>query len=156
MLRVPHGNASMEMTTESGLTHSPRKTRLSDEFTVTNILLSALLAAVLLGSVAYYMLVARTPKLLQTEYQAVLLDNGAAYFGKTVQMTRDFITLSDVYYVQSQTNPGTKEVSNVLIKRGKEWHGPDRMVINRQHLALMEPVAPDSKVAQLIAESRRQ
>jgi hypothetical protein len=146
----------MEITADRGLVRSPRRTVLSDEFPVTSILLSALLAVALLGGFAYYLLNVRTPKLVQSEYQAVLLDNGSAYFGKTIQMTRDFVTLADVYYVQSRTNSDNKQVSSVLIRRGKEWHGPDRMVINRQHLVLIEPVAPDSKVAQLIAESRRQ
>jgi hypothetical protein len=57
--------------------------------------------------------------------------------------------------VQSVTNPETKQTNNILVKRGKEWHGPDRMIINNRHLVLVEPVSDSSKVAQLIAETKK-
>jgi hypothetical protein len=120
------------------------------------ILLAAFLVALLGGMVASYFLVVRIPGLVASGYQAVLLDNGAAYFGKVAANTASYVVLQEVYYVQSRTNPQTKEVSNVLIKRGQEWHAPDRMIINRQHLVILEPVAADSTVARLIAESKRQ
>ncbi len=34
--------------------------------------------------------------------------------------------------------------------------GPDRMVLNAKHIVLIEPVSPDSKVAPLIAESKKE
>jgi hypothetical protein len=34
-------------------------------------------------------------------------------------------------------------------------HGPDRMVLNGNHILLMEPVAPDSAVSKLIAELKK-
>jgi hypothetical protein len=40
----------------------------------------------------------------------------------------------------------------VLIKRGGEAHAPDRMLINRQQVLLIEPVKTDSHIAKLIAE----
>jgi len=33
--------------------------------------------------------------------------------------------LSEVYYIVSQTNPSTKQTSNVLVKHGMELHQPD-------------------------------
>ena len=89
----------------------------------------------------------------QTEYQAVFLDNGQVYFGKA-DVGRDYVTLSDVFYVVSRTNQKTKEVKNGLIKRGKEWHGPDLMQINKSHVVFIEPVSPDSQVARLIKEAK--
>jgi len=87
---------------------------------------------------------------LRTSYQAVLLDNGQAYFGK-VEQGPDFLLLKDVYYIQSKVDESTKEVSSVLIKRGvQEWHAPDSMYVNRKHVVLVEPVAEKSKVAELI------
>jgi hypothetical protein len=38
--------------------------------------------------------------------------------------------LTDVYYVLSQTNQETKQVTHSLVKRGKELHEPDRMYLN--------------------------
>jgi hypothetical protein len=91
-----------------------------------------------------------------TTYQAVLLDNNQVYYGKVQGLGTPFPVLTDVYYVQQQVNQQTKEVKNVLIRRGTEWHAPDRMVINASHIILVEPVSPNSKVAQLIADSKAQ
>ncbi len=63
--------------------------------------------------------------------------------------------LTDVFYIVSKTNPDTKEVTNVLVKRGKELHGPDRMYLNPNQIIFVEPVGPDSKVAQLINEANK-
>ena len=87
-------------------------------------------------------------------YQAVLLDNGSVYFGKLQGAGTDYPVLTDVYYVQSQANQETKEVRNILIRRGSEWHSPDRMVLNARHIVLMEPVGPNSQVAKLIAQDK--
>jgi hypothetical protein len=91
-----------------------------------------------------------------TPYQAVLLDNNQVYYGKVQGLGSPFPVLTDVYYIQQQVNQQTKEVKNILIRRGTEWHSPDRMVINANHIILVEPVGPNSKVAQLIADSKAQ
>ena len=92
---------------------------------------------------------------LDTEYQAVLLDSGQAYFGKVEQPGGDFILLKDVFYIQSRVDKDKKLVANVLIKRGaQEWHSPDSMLINSKHVIFIEPVSPSSKVAQLIKEEK--
>jgi hypothetical protein len=90
----------------------------------------------------------------ETPYQAVLLDTGLVYYGKLSGMDTDYPTLKDVYYVQSKTDPQSKQVSSVLIRRGNEWHGPSMTVLNARHIVLVEPVGPTSKVAQLIAEEQ--
>lgn len=88
----------------------------------------------------------------QTESQAVFLDNGQVYFGKA-EIGPDYVTLKDVFYIQSQVNQETKEVKNTLIKRGKELHGPDLMHINKTHVVFIEPISPESQVAKLIKEA---
>lgn len=93
-----------------------------------------------------------------TLYSAVFLDSGQAYFGKLESLGTPwspYIVLTDVYYVQSVTNADTKQTNNILVKRGKEWHGPDRMIINEKALVMVEPVGVDSTVAKLIADSKR-
>lgn len=89
---------------------------------------------------------------LKTEYQGVLLNNGTGYFGKIEKIGARYIELTDVYYVQSQQNPNTKEVQSILVKRGKEFHGPDRMYVNTAQVLMIEPVSPDSKLAQSIKD----
>jgi hypothetical protein len=78
------------------------------------------------------------------------------YYGRLSGWGTSNPVLTDVFYIMSKTNPDTKQVSNVLIKRGKELHGPDRMYLNPNQIILVEPVGPDSKVAQLITEASKQ
>ena len=88
-----------------------------------------------------------------TPYQAVLLTNGSVYFGKLDGYGTPAPVLTDAFYVLSHADPETKQVSNVLVKRGKELHGPDRMYINPSQIVFVETVGPNSKVAQLIAQA---
>lgn len=89
-----------------------------------------------------------------TPYQAVLLSNGSVYFGRLQGYGGRDPVLTEVYYVVTQTNPETKQPNNVLVKRGKELHEPDRMYLNPQLILFVEPVGPNSKVAQLIAQAK--
>ena len=91
-----------------------------------------------------------------TAYQAVLLINNSVYYGKLTGWGTPDPVLTDVFYIVSKTNPDTKEVANMLVKRGKELHGPDRMYLNANQIIFVEPVGPDSKVAQLINEANKQ
>lgn len=90
---------------------------------------------------------------LKTEFQALLLNGGLTYFGKA-EIGSDYITLRDVFYIQRAVSQDGKDMKNVLIKRGNEWHGPDVMYINAREVVIIEPVAPDSQVAKLIQEAR--
>jgi hypothetical protein len=90
-----------------------------------------------------------------TPYQAVLLINNSVYYGKLTGWGTPDPVLTDVFYIVSKSNPDTKEVTNVLVKRGKELHGPDRMYLNANQIIFVEPVGPDSKVAQLINEASK-
>lgn len=85
-----------------------------------------------------------------TPYAAVLLDNGQVYYGKLANAGSNFPELTDVYYIQTQVNQETKTTTNILVRRGNEWHGPDRMFLNERHIILIEPVGTNSKVAELI------
>jgi len=92
---------------------------------------------------------------ISTPYSAVLLDTGQLYYGKLVNAGASFPELTDVYYIQSQVNQETKAVTSVLVRRGNEWHGPDRMFLNQHHIVLIEPVGTSSKVAQLIEDDKK-
>jgi hypothetical protein len=86
-----------------------------------------------------------------TPYQAVLLTNGSAYFGRLEGYGTPQPVLNEVYYIVTQTDPETKQSKNMLVKRGKELHEPDRMYLNPSQILCVEPVGEKSKVAQLIA-----
>ena len=93
----------------------------------------------------------RPPVKFKTPYQAVLLTNNNVYYGKLEGLGTAYPILRDVFYIQTTVDPNTKQSAAVLIRRGKEWHGPDFMVLNARHVLLIEPVTPGSRVAQLIA-----
>ncbi|HTR37152.1 MAG TPA: hypothetical protein VMH80_14705 [Bryobacteraceae bacterium] len=88
-------------------------------------------------------------------FQAVLLDTGLVYFGKISGLNTPYPVLRDVYYIQSATNPETKQTSNILIRRGSEFHAPEYTVLEARHIVMVEPVGKNSKVAQLIAEQEK-
>jgi hypothetical protein len=90
-----------------------------------------------------------------TPYQAVLLSNNSVYYGKLAGFGTASPVLTDIFYIVTQTDPNTKETKNMLVKRGKELHGPDRMYLNATSIVFVEPVGADSKVAQLIDEAAK-
>ena len=111
----------------------------------------AVIAMLLFGPGAHSNLLGRETQ----NYQAVLLDNNQVYFGKISGLGTDYPVLTDVFYIQSAVNPETKQTSNVLLKRGKEWHAPDRMLLNAHHIIMIEPVTGGSTVAKLIEQANK-
>jgi hypothetical protein len=91
-----------------------------------------------------------------TEYQAVLLNNGQYFFGKMEKAGSAYPVLRNAYYVRQQMDPVTKEMKSTIFKRSMEPYGPSMMYINASSISLIEPVAPDSKVAQLIKQAESQ
>ncbi len=87
-------------------------------------------------------------------YQAVFLTNNQVYFGKIQNQSRQFVSLSDIYYIQvtqelqSQAAGERQSPANInLVKLGSELHGPqDTMEINRDHILFIEDLKSDSQV----------
>jgi hypothetical protein len=88
------------------------------------------------------------------EYYAVLLTNSQILVGKLDNLDAAWPVLTDVFYVQSVEDPEKKGRRNVLVKRGEEWHGPDRTILNAQHILIVEPVAPGSKLTAMMEQAR--
>ncbi|HPV54553.1 MAG TPA: hypothetical protein PK793_10890 [Syntrophales bacterium] len=93
---------------------------------------------------------------LKSDYQVVFLTNGQAFIGKLEGAGSEYPLLKDVYYIQSGVEQGTKQVTNVLVKRGRELHGPDFMYINARNILMIEPVSAESQVGKLIKEAKAQ
>ena len=89
----------------------------------------------------------------KTEYQAVLLGDGQVFYGKVDRFERDFLVLSEAYYFQK--NPPTQDGQAILVKRGREPHGPDASYINTKYIVMVEPVKPDSQIANAIREIQK-
>jgi hypothetical protein len=92
-------------------------------------------------------------------YQAVFLVNNQVYFGKLTNENSQFVTLTDIYYLQvnQQIQPAQKGQTAAnnpqvnLIKLGGELHGPtDEMRINRDQVLLIEDLRSDSNVVKAI------
>jgi len=116
---------------------------------------TAVVALVLAAAALYHSFNRGSEVKFETPYQAVVLTGGSVYFGKLEGYGTKSPVLRDVYYVQSGTDPETKQVKNVLVHRGKiELWAPDRMYLNPEHIILVEPVGTNSKVADLIAQDK--
>ena len=113
--------------------------------------LAGLLVAVAAGFQIFHSLHTASIR-FSTPYQAILLTNGAVYFGHLQDYGTPNPVLTDVFYVVSQTDPETKQVKSSLIKRGKEMHEPDRMYVNPNQIVFVETVGTNSTVAQHIAQ----
>jgi hypothetical protein len=87
-------------------------------------------------------------------YQAVFLDSGAVFFGHLQGLGTPYPVMTDAFYVQTLTDPETKQTRNILVKRGKEWHAPDKMTLNAAHVIFVESVTAGSTVANLIAQAK--
>jgi hypothetical protein len=116
-------------------------------------LLAGVVAVLIVAGLAFWFSPERAVAARTKGYSAVLLDNNSVYFGKVADLGSDYPVLTDVFYIQSTVNQQTKQQSNILVKRGKEWHAPDKMVLNRGHIIMIEPVTDGSTVAKLIAEA---
>lgn len=131
-------------------------------------LLVGLLALVLLVVGVHYIYKHNTQALIdKNAYQAVFLTNGQVYFGKLHQGHDDYLTMTDIYYLQVQeaqpageavkdkaTNP--QDIANAdtqLIKLGEELHAPkDAMTINKDQILFWEDLKDSGKVAQAIKD----
>lgn len=100
------------------------------------------------------------------KYQAVFFTNGQVYFGKLKAMNNDYMSLTNIYYLQTQSEDASKsqnpqqtsdDSSNVqLIKLGDEIHGPeDEMILSKDQVLFYENLKPDGKVAQSIEQFKK-
>jgi len=104
-------------------------------------------------------------------YQAIFLTNGQVYFGKMSQSHGEYITLTDIFYLQVTQPPlqGSQQTGQQaaaaqaqaqpqlsLVKLGNELHGPeDVMKINRDQVLFYEDMKADGKVTQAIQEYKK-
>lgn len=100
------------------------------------------------------------------KYQAVFFTNGQVYFGKLSSANKDYMKLTDVYYLQAKStteadseNPQTTTTNQndvQLIKLGDEIHGPeDEMTISKDQILFYENIKQDGKVTQSIEQYKK-
>lgn len=137
----------------NSLASEPAATGKTSPWRIVLLCLLSLLVGLFIGHAVTYHWMHPQKQAFTTAYQAVLLSNGAVYYGKLEGYSTRHPVLTNVFYIISKTDPDSKQVTNILVKRGKELHGPDRMYLNPSQIIFVEPVGPGSKVAQLIDEA---
>jgi len=97
-----------------------------------------------------------------SKYQAVFFTNGQVYFGKLHTFNNEYMKLTDIYYLQTQSTSDPADSKNpqkttndqnnpTLIKLGDEIHGPeDEMIVSKNQMLFYENLKSDGKVAQSI------
>lgn len=131
-----------------------------------------ILTVVVIGVLAYWAVKSGQIKFsdsnpVKAEYQAIFLTNGQVYFGKLNKVGRDFVGLSDIYYLQVQQpiQPKPEQKSEqkaedeqpkiTLVKLGNEIHGPvDAMSINRDQILFWEDLKDSGQVVQAIKKDK--
>ena len=95
----------------------------------------------------------------KNEYQAVFVNvngtsGGQVYFGHIQSLTPNFVDLTNVFYIQNQSNSNSSSNNSyTLVKLGCELHGPeDQMVINRSQVYFWENLKSSGQVSQKIAQ----
>lgn len=95
-----------------------------------------------------------------SQYQAVFLTNGQVYFGKLKGTSGNYITLKDVYYIQSNPQQAGGSASPspqlALVQLGNEIHGPEsQMQISTDQVIFWENLKSDSKVVDAINQKNK-
>lgn len=101
-----------------------------------------------------------------SKYQAVMLSNGQSYIGKLSDLNKDFMRLTDVYYLQAKSNDTTQDQNTAdqdvssgnfqLIKLGGEVQGPeDEVIISKSQLLYYENLQPGGKASQAIEQYKK-
>ncbi len=105
---------------------------------------------------------AQSTYVMPSKLQAVFLNTGQVYFGYIKNLNKDYLVLTDIYYLQTSstgtTSSTTSASSNVtLVKLGCEIHRPyDQMVINRSSVTFWENLHASGQVAQAVAKYQSQ
>ena len=79
--------------------------------------------------------------LIDTDYRAVLLDDGRALFGRILERTTDYLLLKDVFSIEREVTQGQGgKTARVVLARDNE-RLQDHMFINTSHVLAVEPVS---------------
>ena len=93
--------------------------------------------------------------LLTTPYQAVVLQNGAVFYGRVDHLGTDHPVVRDAFTVRTEIDPQTQRPRHVVVKRRDEPNGADHLIIPAAAIAFVEPVRPDSATGKLIEQAGR-
>lgn len=101
-------------------------------------------------------------RIAHDRYQVVYLTSGQIYFGKLQNTSGQYLSLKDVYTIDSQapsSNDATGSVAtpNKILKVSQQVYGPDdSMAIRSDQVQFWQNLRSDSKVSKAIASSPEQ
>ena len=116
--------------------------------------LLGVVAAASLAVVAYQNYKRFHRPLLTTPIQAVMLNNGAQFYGRIDHLGTDHPVLRDAFSVREQPGASGGNPVLVIVRRKDGAHGADHMIIPAASIAWVEPVRADSPVGRLVAQAR--
>ena len=169
MDNVPvHSNTSAPTTRPSGVPPvkgAPK--RKQHKMKMTAIVAAAALGLGLLVLLGWFVYRSSTAASIDnSKYQAVFFTNGQVYFGKLKSVNSGYMKLTDIYYLQAQSQENESEnpqetssqSSDVqLIKLGNEVHGPeDEMIISKDQILFFENLKSSGKVTNSIKQYQSQ
>ena len=112
------------------------------------------IAIVVLLAVVTYQNYQRLHKpLIETPYQAVVLENGSVFYGRIDHLGTDYPVLRDVFTIRSELDSNTQRFRDVLTRRKNGVNGADHLIFAATAIAFVEPVFPESTMGRLIAEA---
>jgi hypothetical protein len=89
--------------------------------------------------------------------QAVFLNTGQVYFGNVKTINSQYLVLTNIFYLQTNTTSSSKTTSTTgskvsLVKLGCQLHEPyDQMVINMHQVTFWENLKSTGQVAKAVA-----
>lgn len=87
------------------------------------------------------------------QMQAVFLRNNQVYFGNITELNNRYLTLENIYYLQTSSTDKNAANNVSLVKLGCELHRPyDRMVINSDEVEFWENLQAEGQVAKAVAQ----
>lgn len=94
--------------------------------------------------------------------QAVFLNTGQVYFGNIKSINPQYLVLTNIFYLQTNSNGSSASTSNSstnvsLVKLGCELHAPyDQMVINMSQVTFWENLHNYGQVGKAVARYEQQ
>ena len=98
------------------------------------------------------------PSIPKDSWQAVFLDNNQVYFGKLSDINKQYVSLTNVYYLRTADSlTGDKAVQGInLVKLGGELHGPEDLIyIPKTKIMFWENLTAKSSVVKTISASKK-
>ncbi|MDP3999281.1 MAG: hypothetical protein Q8P76_01645 [bacterium] len=92
------------------------------------------------------------PLIDSNKWQAITLSNNQVYFGRLQEVSNEYATLKDVYYLQA---PSGSQTTTNLVKLSEKIYGPENQIyIPKEQIVFWENLGENSQVIKAIEQIR--